>query len=177
MKTKYFIIPINGYDVKTTMESIEKTTGCTDIEILKSEDMTQVLKVPNSCDFENSIAFVLTSEYLCTENPDKVWEEMEERNPFMYSPSQKVFCIQTGHNHCKSHFGPNVVNTPHIATYLDFSLSSAHIYKESSTLDNFFTRRGIDMIEKRRSDLKLDRESLEKVKEATGKKSPPKKKK
>lgn len=165
-KPKYFVIPINGYDAQTTVESIKKHTGVDHVEIMKSEDMKQVLQIPYFCGFEKNYAFIVTSDYECVDNPAGIWNKMHEGQPLMYNPDQKVWCINMHHDYCRSQFSSKTVFTPHIATFLDVNRSSAHVYRKSSELDAFFTKRGVEMERRRNSELYLTEDDAKKFKEA-----------
>ena len=163
---KYYIIPIDGYDAKTTLQSLEKVLGkAAEIEILKSNDISQVLSTPSMNNYDNAYSVCMTSDYVCDKSPEPLVKMFDEKNPFIYSSDEKLYIIDMAHNKCKKYFNESNIHTGHIKTYLNFNLSSAHLYKEVADFDKYFTKRGKDIQKQRDSELRLSKEDAEKLKQ------------
>lgn len=177
---KYYIIPVDGYDAITTIKSIDEVLGRdSEAEILKSNDMSQVLETPYMNGYNNDYSLCITSDYECVANPYDLSKDFEEKNPFIYSEDQKIFMVDMGHGKCVRNFTQSNIANGHIKTYLNFDLSSAHIYKCSPNFPKYFRKRGQEIQSRREKDLLINKEDLEKFKSvvSSSKESPRKYKK
>ena len=162
-KLKYYIIPIDGYDAKTTINSIEKVLGKeSGAEILRSNDISQVLHTPSMNNFSNEYAVCVTSDYECKKDPKGLVKLFDEKNPFIYSPDEKLFIIDMGHGKSIRYFTEANISTGHIKAYLNFDLSSAHMFKEVDSFYEYFQKRGTEIKKVREKSLELTKEDAAK---------------